>query len=85
MLWDSAGSGKLSARLRHLTLDSANEASRAGARDAVDKLPALDVVADEFAIGARRFGRLELQARNDAGNWQLTTGNLKLHSPRHFL
>ncbi len=71
-VWDGAGSGKLSARLKRLTLDPANEASRAGARDAVEKLPALDIVADDFSVGPRRFGRLEVQARNDGGNWQLT-------------
>ena len=42
------------------------------ASEAVEKLPALDIVADEFALGSRRFGRLELQARNDAGIWHLS-------------
>jgi uncharacterized protein (TIGR02099 family) len=72
LLWDSAGSGKLTARLKQLTIDPSTEASRAVASEAIEKLPALDIVADEFSLGARRFGRFEVQARNEAGIWHLS-------------
>jgi uncharacterized protein YhdP len=78
LVWDNAGSGKLTARFKHITLEPATAETAEVAREAVEKLPALDVVADEFSVGPRRFGRLEVQARNDGGNWQLTrveTGN----------
>ena len=72
LVWDSSGSGKLTARFKHITLEPATAETGEVAREAVEKLPALDVVADEFTLGVRRFGRLELQARNENGLWQLT-------------
>lgn len=72
LVWDSTGSGKLTARFKQITVDPATPETGEVAREAVEKLPALDVVADEFTLGARRFGRLELQARNEGGVWQLT-------------
>jgi uncharacterized protein (TIGR02099 family) len=72
LLWDSSGSGKLTARLKQLMIDPPTDESRAVVSEAVEKLPALDIVADEFSVGARRFGRLEVQARNDSGIWHLS-------------
>lgn len=72
LLWDSTGNGKLTARLKQMTIDPSTAASHAVASEAVEKLPALDIVADEFALGTRRFGRLELLARNEAGIWHLS-------------
>ena len=72
LIWDSAGSGKLTARFKQISVDPATGDNREVARDAVEKLPALDVVANEFSLGTRRFGRLELQARNEGGLWHLS-------------
>lgn len=74
LVWDGAGEGRLNARLRKLTLEPVSDSARSAqaTHEAVDKLPALDVVIDDFAIGARRFGRVEMQARNNAGIWQLS-------------
>ena len=72
LVWDGAGSGKLTARLKKLIVDPVSDAGQMVAREAVEKLPALDIVADEFALGARRFGRLEVLARNEAGTWTLS-------------
>ena len=69
--WDKEGLGKLTARLKHLTMDSSAGTVDASVAEATTELPALDVVADEFSVGARRFGRLELQARNESGIWRL--------------
>lgn len=70
--WNGSGSGKLSARLKQLALESsaAAEEPEAGSERETD-LPALDIVVDDFSVGVRRFGRLELQARNDGGAWRL--------------
>lgn len=69
--WDKEGLGKLTARLNHLTLDSSTGTADTSSAEATKELPALDIVADEFSVGARRLGRLELQARNESGIWRL--------------
>ncbi len=70
--WDSAGRGKLTARLKRLTMAPAQDERAAESQRAMNELPALDVVAEEFRLGERRFGRLELQASNEKDAWQLS-------------
>ncbi|EXI78997.1 MAG: putative protein involved in outer membrane biogenesis [Candidatus Accumulibacter appositus] len=71
--WDGTGGGKLSARLTKWQLPGKDERTLEPVQpgDALQKLPALDIVVDEFAVGVRRFGRLEVQAHNDRGIWRL--------------
>lgn len=70
--WDSAGRGKLTARLKQLLVEpSAAVGGGLPDEDVVDELPALDVVADDFSVGPRRFGRLELVAHNEGRVWRL--------------
>lgn len=71
--WDGSGRGKLSARLKQLTIDSPPPGASvpAAVAEAVDELPALDIVAEDFAIATRRFGRLEVAARNEGRLWRL--------------
>ncbi len=71
--WDKEGGGKLTARLKQLTIDSSTttNANEPPPGEALKELPALDIVADEFSLGTRRFGRIEVQARNEGGVWQL--------------
>lgn len=69
--WDGAGRGKLSARLRHLLIEPSGAAADQAPGEAIEELPALDIVADDFTVGTRRFGRLEVQARNEARLWRL--------------
>ena len=71
--WEEAGSGKLTARLRKLTIDPSTAANAPEASEVTRELPALDIVADDFALGTRRFGRLEVLARNERGTWRLDT------------
>ena len=72
LLWDGAGRGKLTARLKKLLVEpSAALAQGQLDQEVVEELPALDIVADDFAVGARRFGRLELIAHNEGRVWQL--------------
>lgn len=69
--WDGAGSGRLRARLQRLALEAPAEGADASVPEAVEELPALDVVAEDFSVGTRRFGRLELAARNEGRVWRL--------------
>lgn len=75
--WQPEGRGRLLARLKHLHLQKAAgdsapaPASAAGPAAGDDSLPDLDVVADDAAYGAMRFGHLELQARNVGREWQI--------------
>lgn len=70
--WDTAGRGKLSARLKKLLVEPSVRVESALADEAlVEELPALDVVAEDFSVGPRRFGRLELIAHNEGRVWRL--------------
>lgn len=69
--WESAGSGKLTARFKHLAIEAPESGSDSDPGGAIKTLPALDVIADDFSLGTRRFGRLELSARNEGGLWRL--------------
>lgn len=75
LLWDGAGRGKLTARLKKLWLEPSDPTIVSMAHkheDELKELPALDVIADDFALGVRKFGRLELHALNEAGTWRLS-------------
>lgn len=71
--WDSTGRGKLSARLKRLLVApaAAQSATSAVSSEVLEELPALDIVADDFVLGTRHFGRLELQAHNESRAWRL--------------
>jgi uncharacterized protein (TIGR02099 family) len=71
--WEGAGSGKLTARLHKIHLEplTGHDAPPSPPTEALEQLPELDIVADDFSIGKRRFGRLEVQARNEGQVWRL--------------
>ena len=69
--WDKAGRGKLTARFKQFSMDPSAATKDSDAGESIKELPALDIVADEFSLAHRRFGRVELQARNEAGAWKL--------------
>ena len=82
VLWDRAGRGKLTARLKKLWLEPSDPTIASLAHKEVDELkelPALDVIADDFALGVRKFGRLELHALNEGGTWRLS--QVKMSNP----
>jgi uncharacterized protein YhdP len=70
--WDGASGGKLSAHFRQMKIEPSNDPVSAVVSEPTEKLPALDIVADDFALGDRRFGRLELHARNEGNLWHLS-------------
>ncbi len=69
--WDGQGSGRLAMRLSRLAIDEAPAQPGTVPSEPTRKLPALDIVADDFSVRQLRFGRLELQASNDSGIWNL--------------
>jgi len=69
--WDTTGRGKLTARMKRLVHESPAGVGSGQSAETIEELPALDIVADDFSIGKRRFGRLELQARNEGQVWLL--------------
>jgi uncharacterized protein (TIGR02099 family) len=71
LVWESVAGGKLTARLKRLAVDAVTTPKPEVAAESIKELPALDVIADDFSIGTRRFGRLEVQARNGGGLWHL--------------
>lgn len=83
--WRAQGKGRLTARLRRLTLPVRDEApappsAAVAAADAKPpELPALDVIIDEFQIGERALGKLELQATPQQRDWRIE--RLRLSNP----
>lgn len=76
--WRPAGKGRVYARFARLTIpdpQSAAAAVPAPAAPAPGQLdsdfPALDIIADEIHIRGKDFGRVELQAEQQGGDWRI--------------
>ncbi|MCE1239025.1 MAG: TIGR02099 family protein [Azonexaceae bacterium] len=77
LFWRGAGDGWLEGRFRRLLL---NRAMTEGKRDnVIDSLPGMNLVVDQLRLDDKTLGRLELQARNQGGNWLLD--KLRLANP----
>ena len=80
--WQNAGNGKIFARLKSLTIPNSSETSN---KDEVNtkpdpkkdfrkqgrEYPALDVIAENFQIGAKKLGTLELNAFESGDDWTI--------------
>ena len=86
--WQNAGNGKIIARLKNLTIASSDDASRKPElKSAPNKdfkrqsreYPALDVIAENFQIGTKKLGALELNAFETGDDW--TIQKLKITNP----
>ena len=81
--WRSQGKGRLTARLRRLALPVRDEAAGPVIVVAADakppELPALDVIVDDFQLGERALGKLELQATPQQRDWRIE--RLRLANP----
>ncbi|MDE2365468.1 MAG: TIGR02099 family protein [Betaproteobacteria bacterium] len=77
IIWDPSGNGRIVARLNRLVVPAVSP--RPGiamqARQLEKDLPALDVTADNFTIGEKHLGQLELIASPQERNWRIE----KLH------
>ena len=80
--WQSAGTGKIIARLKNLTVPNSSEAKVAAKKDFVKlskAYPALDVVAENFQLGNKDLGNLELNAFETGDDWIIQ--KLKITNP----
>ena len=73
LAWLSQGAGRLSARLKQLSLnDSVSGKSGAGesANSMLEELPGLDIEVEQFLLGGKPYGKLKLIADNRDGTWE---------------
>jgi uncharacterized protein (TIGR02099 family) len=80
LTWTAGGHGNLAARFSRLFVPAAGPLLQpVNDADADRAMPSLDVVADEFRVGERQFGRLLLRAVPDQRVWRME--QIDLHSP----
>jgi uncharacterized protein YhdP len=81
--WETGGQNKLTAHLKRLTLPEPQNASAATGSGAslfeedLKSLPDMEIGIEDFVLGNRRFGSLELQADNENGLWALNHIRIK--------
>ena len=83
-LWKPEGAGFISARFSQLHLPAANPIAPGNVQprptaSGAGRLPAMDIAADSFQIGKRKFGRLELLAKQEGQDWRME--RVRLSSP----
>lgn len=74
--WSKQGAGKITARLKNLLVPSATPGTaelrtQGDFKQQAEAYPALDISADNFEIGQKRLGKLELQANEHDGDWSI--------------
>ncbi len=80
LTWSAGGQGSLAARFSRLFIPAAGPVLQAAPdADTGRALPLLDIVADDFRMGERQFGRLVLRAVPDRAIWRIEA--LDLQSP----
>ncbi len=87
--WRPEGQGRVIARLRHFTVPESAPRPILEEDRRSRELPALDIVADDFTMGGRKLGKLELMAVNQARDWRierlvLTTGESTLRADGYW-
>ncbi|MBU1366158.1 MAG: TIGR02099 family protein [Gammaproteobacteria bacterium] len=78
VFWKSAGEGWVEGNFKRLVVRPAAEAAE-GTSSLINTLPGMSLTVDNFFVGDKALGRLELKARNDKGAWHLD--NLSLENP----
>jgi uncharacterized protein (TIGR02099 family) len=86
-MWRGEGKGRLTARLRKLTIPQgdgkpATPAPQPPPGKPLD-LPALDVIVDQFQFGVKQLGKLELNAVHQDRDWRIE--KLRISSPDHIV
>lgn len=76
IFWKSAGEGWVEGNFKRLVIRPAAEAGE-GNSALLNSLPGMSLTVDDFFIGEKALGKLELRARNDKGAWRLDTLNLQ--------
>ena len=77
LFWRSSGDGLLEGRLKRLYLQPAAETTDSAGMQAINALPAMNFTVDDFHLGEKVLGQLEVRARNDKGAWHLENLSLK--------
>jgi uncharacterized protein (TIGR02099 family) len=78
LTWTPSGQGSLSARFSRLHVPAMGAVLDApGSPEERRELPSLDVVADDFRLGERQFGRLTLAAVPQGTDWRIETLDLR--------
>ncbi|HXE40989.1 MAG TPA: AsmA-like C-terminal region-containing protein, partial [Azonexus sp.] len=78
VFWRSAGEGWVEGNFKRLVVRPAAEVV-AGSTTLINTLPGMSLTVDDFHIGDKALGKLELKARNDRGAWRLDL--LSLQNP----
>lgn len=78
LFWNSAAEGWLEGNLKRLVVRPAAEINENSAT-VLNSLPGLSLLVEDFYVGDKALGKLELKARNDKGAWRLDT--LSLQNP----
>jgi uncharacterized protein YhdP len=76
VLWKSAGEGWVEGNFKRLVVRPATEIGE-GSTTLINSLPGMSLAVEDFHIGDKVLGKLELKARNDKGAWHLDTLNLQ--------
>lgn len=79
LLWRGDGEGALSGNFKRLTIDAAESGGESdqGKSALINSLPAMSLTVDDFHLGQKALGKLEVKARNVQGSWNLDTLNLQ--------
>lgn len=82
--WSRIGNGKITARLKYLTTPAAAPGTaelrtQGQFKQQAQQYPALDVIAENFEMGPKKLGRLELLASEQDDDWSIE--KLKLITP----
>lgn len=77
LFWRNAGEGWLEGRLRRLEVRPAAETAGSPGMTLINSLPGMNLTVDDFRVGDKQLGRLDVHARNDKGAWHLDTLNLR--------
>lgn len=86
--WSRIGNGKITARLKYLITPTAAPGTaelrtQGQFKQQAQQYPALDVIAENFEMGPKKLGRLELLASEQDDDWSIE--KLKLITPESTL
>ena len=74
--WIGGGDGRMTARFKSFTLPEAMTPEGAPEASTLRELPGLDIFAESFIAHGKRFGRMELDATNEAAGWRINKATL---------
>ncbi len=78
IFWRSAGEGWVEGNFKRLHVRSATDSGESGA-SLINTLPGMNLTVEDFRLGDKALGRLDLRARNDKTAWHLE--QLSLQNP----